>query len=154
MQFARTPFAAAGLALIACGAALPLAAAEDADPAVREQFRAAYAAAATGPAADEEALRGYVLYPYLRAARISQELQRTQDAWTATDIAAASFLAETGDAPIARTLHRTWLSSLANRESWEAFLRHYDEAVATPALECQRFNARIARADTADLAPA
>jgi soluble lytic murein transglycosylase len=150
----RVKAAAASFTLIACGIALPFAAAEDADPAVREQFRAVYAAAAAGLAADDEALRDYVLYPYLRAARIAQELQRTQDAWTATDVATASFLAETGDAPIARTLRRTWLASLARRESWEAFLRHYDGTVATPALECQRFNARIARAETEDLAPA
>jgi hypothetical protein len=42
-----------GLALAACALAAPAIAAEDADAAVREQFRAAYAAAGTGPVADD-----------------------------------------------------------------------------------------------------
>jgi hypothetical protein len=52
---------------------------ESADAAVREQFRAAYAAAALGvDTADDEALRAYVLYPYLRAARPRRALARAQ----------------------------------------------------------------------------
>ncbi|HEY9182984.1 MAG TPA: hypothetical protein VIQ99_07275, partial [Gammaproteobacteria bacterium] len=154
MHFALIRLTAAAITL-ACAVALPAAAAEDADAAVREQFRAAYTAASTGLAADDdETLRAYVLYPYVRAARIAHALERAQQAWTETDVATADFLAESGDAPVARALHRAWLASLARRGSWEAFSRHYDGAVATPALECQLFNARIARAETANLAPA
>ena len=94
---------------------------------------------------DDEALRAYVLYPYLRAARIERALARAQGAWHETDARPPAFLAEAGDAPVARRLRRAWLASLARRASWQAFLEHYDAAAATPALECQQFNARIAR---------
>jgi soluble lytic murein transglycosylase len=128
---------------------------EAADAAVRQQFRAAYAAAAgLEDAGDDDTLRAYVLYPYLRAARIERALGRASGAWHEADLAAAGFLAEAGDAPVARALHRAWLASLARRASWEAFLDRYDAAAATPALECEHFNARIARNDSAGLAVA
>jgi soluble lytic murein transglycosylase len=130
-----------------------LADADKGDAAVREQFRAAYAAAAVGvETADGEALRAYVLYPYLRAVRLERALARAQGAWHEADDAAAEFLAQTGDAPVALALRRAWLSSLARRASWEAFLAQYEPAAGTPALECQRLNARIARQDVAALA--
>src|SRR5262245_21564779 len=95
--------------------------ADEGDAAVREQFRAAYAAAAIGvETADGEALRGYVLYPYLRAARLERALVRAQGTWHEADDAAAEFLVQTGDAPVALPLRRAWLSSLARRASWEA----------------------------------
>jgi soluble lytic murein transglycosylase len=131
--------------------------AEAADDAVRGEFRAAYAEAAAGGAAavaDSEALRAYVLYPYLRAARIERDLGRAEGVWHEADVAAEAFLGEADDGPLARALRRAWLTSLARRASWEAFLAHYDAAVATTALECQSFNARIARQDTAGLAAA
>src|SRR6185312_14886582 len=112
-----------GLAAACWLSSLALAAfadADEGDAAVREQFRAAYAAAAIGV--------------------------------DTTDDAAAEFLAEAGDAPVALLLRRAWLVSLARRESWEAFLAQYETAAATPALECQRLNARIAREETAGLA--
>ena len=65
---------------------------------MREQFRAAYAAANTGVVADDDpALRAYVLYPYLRAARIEQALGLAEGSWHDSDVAAAEFLKETGD---------------------------------------------------------
>src|SRR6185436_11907923 len=130
-----------------------LADADEGDAAIREQFRAAYAAAAIGvdTAEDGEALRAYVLYPYLREARLERALARAQGPWQPTDDAAAEFLAQAGDAPVALLLRRAWLVSLARRESWEAFLAQYETAAATPALECQRLNARIARVETAGL---
>src|SRR5688572_12469876 len=107
--------------------------------AVREQFRAAYAAAALGvETADDEALRAYVLYPYLRAARLERALARAQGASQDADIAAAEFLAQAGDAPVASVVRRAWLQSLARRASWQAFLDQYQAAVATPELECHR----------------
>jgi soluble lytic murein transglycosylase len=125
------------------------------DAAVREQFRAAHAAAAVGIDVDDPAaLRAYVLYPYLRAARIERALERAQGAWGEADVAAAAFLEQTGGAPVALPLRRAWLSSLARRASWRAFVDRYDAAAATPALECQHFNARIVLRETADLAAA
>jgi len=126
--------------------------ADEGDAAVREEFRAAYAAAAIGvDTPDGEALRAYVLFPYLREARFERALARAQGPWQPTDDAAAEFLAQAGDAPVALLLRRTWLVSLARREQWEAFLAQYETAAATPALECQRLNARIARQETAGL---
>jgi soluble lytic murein transglycosylase len=127
---------------------------DERDAAVRAQFRAAYEAAAVGiETEDDAALRDYVLYPYLRAARIERALARVQGAaWDESDAAAAALVAEHGDAPLARALRRAWLASLARRESWQAFLEHYRANVATPALECQQLNARIALQDTDGLA--
>lgn len=149
--------AARGLAAACVLAAPPIAAFADTDAddaAVREQFRAAYEVAAVGidPAADDEALRAYVLYPYLRAARLESALARAQGVWHETDVATAEFLAQTGEQPVALALRRAWLASLARRASWEAFLDQYSAGAATPELECQRFNARIARQETAGLA--
>ena len=126
----------------------------DAEDAARERFRAAYAAAAVGVDAsgDDEALRAYVLYPYLRAARLESALARAQGAWHETDVATAEVLAQTGEQPVAQALRRAWLASLARREVWDAFLDQYSVDVATPELECQRLNARIARRETAGLA--
>lgn len=129
----------------------------EATDAVRGEFRAAYAAASAGgdlEVRDSESLRAYVLYPYLRAARIDRALTRAQGAWHEADAAAEAFLSETDSAPVARTLRRAWLTSLARRTSWQAFLEHYDARVASTALECERFNARIALGDTGDLADA
>ena len=126
----------------------------NADAVVRERFRAAYAAPTVDAAADDDALRSYVLYPYLRAARVARALERAQGAWGDADIAAAELIAETDPAPVAQALRRAWLASLARREAWQAFLDQYDESAATPVLECQQLNARIARADTAGLADA
>src|SRR5262245_16432149 len=96
---------------------------EGADAAVREQFRAAYAAAALGiETADDEALRAYVLYPYLRAARLERALVRGA---AEADVAASEFLAQAGDAPVASIVRRALLESLARRESWRAFLDAY-----------------------------
>jgi soluble lytic murein transglycosylase len=148
---------ARGVAAAGMFAAAALAASADTqagDAAVREQFRAAYTAAAVGfdvGAGDDDALRAYVLYPYLRAMRLERSLARAQGAWQDVDVATAEFLAETGRVPVALDLRRAWLASLARRMSWDAFLEHYDAAAATPALECQSLDARIARGATAAL---
>ena len=126
---------------------------QDADAAAREQFRAAYAAAAVGvETADDATLRGYVLYPYLRAARLERALARAQGAWAEADVATAEFLAAAGDVPVTLLLRRAWLTSLARRESWEAFLDRYQVVATTPALECAELNARIALQRPAGLA--
>jgi soluble lytic murein transglycosylase len=102
--------------------------------------------------ADDEALRAYVLYPYLRAARLARALAHAKGAWQEADAATAEFLAQAGEGPVALDLRRAWLASLARRASWEVFLDQYEVAAATPVLECQRLNARIARQDTTGLA--
>jgi len=146
------------LAVCVCLAA-PLGAqprdAGDARAETRERFVSAYRAAGLGIAgpADDEQLRTYVLYPYVRAARIERELGRAGGPWQAADEAAAEFLGEHGTAPVGIALRRAWLASLARRELWQAFADRYDSRTATTGLECQRLSARIALADTADLAP-
>ena len=147
--------AARGLAAACLLAAPAIAASADTDDAAgRQRFRAAFAAAAVGVDAgpDDEALRAYVLYPYLRAARLGSALARAQGPWHETDVATGEFLAETGEQPVALALRRAWLASLARRASWEAFLDQYSVGAATPELECQRLNARIARRETDELA--
>src|SRR5687767_4577031 len=104
----RSSQAALGL-IASCVFALRAVAAPETedDAALREQFRAAYSAAAVGlDTADDDGLRAYVLYPYLRAARLERALARAQGAWHEADLAAAAFIAETGDAPVARALRR------------------------------------------------
>jgi soluble lytic murein transglycosylase len=142
-------------ACVLAAPAIPTSADTDADDAaVRERFRAAYAAANVGVDAggDDEALRAYMLYPYLRAARLESALARAQGPWHETDVATAEFLARAGEQPVAQALRRAWLASLARRASWESFLDQYSAGAATPELECQRFNARIARRETDGLA--
>ena len=122
---------------------------------LRARFRAAYTAASLDlDPVDDAQLESYVLYPYLRAARIELALVRAAGAWGAADDAAFALVAELAPAPVAEALRGAWLASLARRELWQAFLDHYDPATATVVLECQYWNARIARATTADLAPA
>jgi soluble lytic murein transglycosylase len=127
-------------------------AAADDGNALRARFRASYDAAIAGVVLeDDRELRSYVLYPYLRAARLEHALSKTEHAWEAPDAAVEELLAETAGQPLALATRRAWLSSLARRASWPAFLEHYDPAVVTPTLECHRFNARIALGDTAGL---
>jgi soluble lytic murein transglycosylase len=125
----------------------------DADD-LRARFRAAYAAADSSQiAADDVELQSYVLYPYLRAVRIERALGGADRAWSAADDAALALITEQGAAPVAATLRRSWLTSLAQRELWQEFLDHYDAPVATVALECQYWNARIGTATATDLVP-
>ena len=138
------------VASVAAGAAADT---ESAEAAVREQFRAAYAAAALGvETADDEALRAYVLYPYLLGVRLERALARAQAGSQDADDAAAEFLAQAGDAPVASIVRRAWLQSLARRAAWSAFLEQYRANLATSELECQQLNARIALNSTAELA--
>jgi soluble lytic murein transglycosylase len=147
--------AARGLAAacLLASSAHTAAAQTQAEDAVREQFRAAYAAAVAGVEADAdgEALRAYLLYPYLRAARLGRLLARAEGTWGEADNAAAAFLAS-NEGPIAIDVRRAWLVSLARRASWEPFLREYKVDAATPALACEQLNARIAREETKGLA--
>lgn len=149
LKACRLAAAAYMAASVAVGAAADT---DGADAAIREQFRAAYAAAAAGvETADDDVPRGYVLYPYLRAARLARALARAQDAAEDADAAAAEFLAQAGDAPVASIVRRALLQSLARRASWQAFVDEYQESAATPVLECLELDARIALMRTANL---
>jgi soluble lytic murein transglycosylase len=121
---------------------------------LRTRFRAAYAAAGSSQiAVDDAQLQSYVLYPYLRAARIERALGSAGRVWNAADDAALALVTEQGAAPVAAALRRSWLASLARRGLWPAFVDHYDAAVATVALECQYWNARVETGTATDLVP-
>jgi soluble lytic murein transglycosylase len=144
-----------GMLAIACALAAPAQGVGADVEELRTRFRAAYAAGdSTLAVADDAELQSYVLYPYLRAARIERALAGPERAWHAADDAASSLVAELDTTPVATALRRTWLASLARRELWQAFLDHYDPDVATVALECQYWNAGVELGATADLAPA
>lgn len=140
---------AARAALLATGwcAAAAAATGEDELAAVRAEWIAAYAAAsAPAPAADSEALRHYLLYPYLEAARLRAMLAGTHGPGaTAADALAAEFVARHGGEPVASGLRRSWLESLARRGAWQLFLEQYrDTAAPDPVRRCQALTARIA----------
>ncbi len=149
---------AIGLLLSPPLAGQPIAVPDDVRAETRREFRAAYEAAAsetaTAVSTDSLALQAYVLYPYLQAARIEHAIARTGNSWSTLDEHAQQFLSAHGAEPVARGLRRAWLTSLSRRAQWQAFLDHYDAAAETVALECQFFNARIARGDIAGLPPA
>ncbi len=97
------------------------------------------AGSATGVAS--EALRQYVLYPYLEAQRLRAPLRF---GLPADDAAIAALLLRDGDAPSARDLRRDWLRDLARRRSSALFLQHYSEPRADAGLRCERLNALFA----------
>lgn len=131
--------------------------------AVRQAFMDAMAAVQTLPTApaagDAEALRGYVLYPYLQAARLQRQLQLVApaapvlgDGSLPLDQDIATFLAAQARAPVARQLRSAWLASLADRKLWPRFLEHYDpDRDGSGTLQCQAFAARIALERTTGL---
>lgn len=124
---------------------------------VRKAFQQAYAhVIANGPDAaadDSEALRGYVLYPYLEGARIRQALSAPADLPVAVDEHAANFVAAHAQQPVSRSVRRAWLDSLARRAKWDLFLTAYRDPGAADATRCQSFTARIELDKTDGLGP-
>lgn len=123
---------------------------------LRAEFRLAYELARNGLpqlGPDREALRGYVLYPYLEAARHSRDVARAGGEWAPADDAVRAFLDRHDGQPVAFNLRVAWLQSLARRERWQAFLDHYREDAADTALRCQYVLARVARNELGGLAP-
>jgi soluble lytic murein transglycosylase len=123
---------------------------------VRTEFQTAYAAAGATPSAsaaaptDSEALRSYPLYPYLQAARLQWQLE-DPDAAAAIE----AFLTQHGSAPVARSLRRSWLMTLAQRKAWEPYLAAYREDVNdSTAARCNALRARVALGRIAGLAEA
>lgn len=111
---------------------------------LRDWFRFAWTAAQVGEdqSAHEAELRGYVLYPYLRAERLRHRLAQAPD--ESTDDAVARFLERHGAEPVGQSLRAAWLPSLARRGRWELILLSAPPDTSDPALRCHRLAARIA----------
>jgi soluble lytic murein transglycosylase len=124
-------------------------AAAPADPLAgpRAEFRKAYdriGTAAAPASGDSQALRGYVLYPYLEAARLAQAVvEGGANVPAAVDGKVASFLRTNDPQPVADGLRRSWLASLAQRTKWDQFLAFHRDASDGVALRCHSFTARI-----------
>jgi len=114
---------------------------------LRKAFQDAYARVTANfpdeSAADSAALKSYLLYPYLQAARIRQALDGSPDSLVRVDQSAADFLAAHEQSPVSRGLRRAWLDSLARRSKWGVFIEAYRDSGATDAARCQSFTARI-----------
>lgn len=101
--------------------------------------------------ADSAALKSYVLYDYLTAARLRRDLAAHAD--ETLDAVIDAFLQPRGAQPVTRALRHDWLVSLAQRRRWELFLARSAEAT-DPLLLCDRLQGKLAIADTAGLAEA
>ncbi|MGH8457598.1 MAG: transglycosylase SLT domain-containing protein, partial [Stenotrophobium sp.] len=110
---------------------------------VRAEFSAAITRAAAGETAqaDSTALRGYVLYPYVLAARLQQQLKSAPG--PATDAAVDAYLKQYAALPVARELRTAWLQNLAQRQDWAALIRNWNADAANADLRCQYLLARI-----------
>lgn len=112
---------------------------------LRGEFASALAEAETrggSDADDSAALRAYLLYPYLQAARLTTALRRS--AGPEVDAAVAAFLQQHGELPVSRELRRHWLLSLAEREQWAELLAADEPPSSDPALRCHRYSAWLA----------
>lgn len=144
--------------LLALVALAPLAVVAQSDEfgTVRQEFIKARAEASMGintiEDGDSRALRRYVLYPYLTAARIERRLVDATEAGDEADALARRFLAQHESEPVAFDFRRRWLTSLARRADWEQFLAIYQRETSSLTLECQYLRARIAIGQTDGLA--
>ena len=122
----------------------------------RKAFQDAYARVTANfpdeSAADSEVLKGFLLYPYLQAARIQQALNGSPDSLARVDQRAADFIAAHEQAPVSRGLRRAWLDSLAKREKWSLFIEAHRDMGATDVARCESFTARIELGKTDGLA--
>ena len=151
MQWKRR---AVWLVLLLASRALAQPAAGDAPQAVRTEFFEAYTAAQLGlgsAESDSPALESYVLYPYVRAARLAYALQRAGAGASEADRLTDEFLNAHGREPVTGPLRRAWLESLARRAEWQQLLDHYDAASPSETLACAQLNARIALQQTSGL---
>jgi soluble lytic murein transglycosylase len=104
-----------------------------------EAMPAPQLAGSTGEASD--ALRGYMLYPYLEAQRLRMPMRY---GLAPDDTAIAALLGRDGDAPWTRDLRRDWLLDLARRQRWPDFIKHYANNRADARLKCERLRALTA----------
>ena len=140
---------------LAAGPGLGQPAASDIES-VRAQFRLAYGLARAGftaAATDSEALRDYIIYPYLEAARLGRRLDDSGSAWGEADAAVENFLARHDGEPVSVNLRIAWLQSLATRDLWPQYREHYRADVADTGLRCRYLIARIELGDTDAIAP-
>jgi soluble lytic murein transglycosylase len=128
-----------------------LARAQDDWTSVRAEFTVALARAEAGETgvADTKTLSGYVLYPYVLAARLQQEIKSAPN--DTTNARVQKFLTDYATWPIARELRKSWLQSLAQRQDWPAFKAAYSGDVADDDLRCQSLLARIKTGEGAAL---
>lgn len=84
------------------------------------------------------ALKGYVLYPYLRYAYLKARLKKGDQ----VDGAVERFLKRWKDLPVADQLREHWLRQLAQREDWQSFHKHY-RPTSEPHLRCDAVVARL-----------
>ncbi|MDE2148705.1 MAG: lytic transglycosylase domain-containing protein [Gammaproteobacteria bacterium] len=119
------------------------------DRAARAAFRAAWQRVAQGLAdhPDPPLLRRYVIYPYLRAARLQRDLTAGDD----IDARVEAFLAAHDGQPVSLQLRRAWLLELARREDWPRFVSDYRADEADAQLQCDELVARLVLAPDAGL---
>jgi len=133
-------------------------AAPDPLAAPRAEFQQAYARVAGSTGADDPAdtptLRGYVLFPYLQAARLAQALRGAgANVPAMLDEEVAAFVRANDGQPVSQELRRSWLAGLAERREWKRFLEFHRATTDEPALRCHGFTARIETQQTQGLAP-
>ncbi len=113
----------------------------------RAEFPAALDAAGqvVRRAPDSAALRGYLLYPYVEAARLRHALGRVPAGRRDGIVEARveQFLERAADEPVARELRRDWLAYLGERRAWPKFLAQAPLAPADLALRCHALHARL-----------
>lgn len=119
-----------------------LANAQDENVSVRTEFKTAMVRVDAGDTGgrDSKELSGYVLYPYLLAARLQRELNTAPG--SDTDARIRKFLLDYASWPIARDLRKAWLQSLMQRQDWMGFINAYSPDVADDSLRCQQLLAR------------
>ena len=100
---------------------------------------------------DTPALKSYVIYDYLSAARLRRDLAAHAD--ETQDAAIDAFLQPRGTQPVTHALRHDWLVSLAQRRRWDLFLARSAD-VTDPLLICDRLQGRLSTGDTAGLADA
>ena len=137
----------AALAVLAALAPAPSRASEPSDE-LRAEFRTALEhAGATAPAADGKALRAYLLYPYVEAARLRARLAQAPAgaADAPLEKETQAFLRRHDDEPVARELRGDWLRFLGDRSRWKELIEAAEPVPADPALRCDVLSARLAR---------
>jgi len=97
---------------------------------------------------DTPALRAYVIYDYLVAARLRRDLARSSG--DELDGAIDAFLQAHGSEPVTRALRHEWLASLAQRARWDWFLPRSRD-VADPTLSCERLRGLLLTGETQGL---
>ena len=121
-----------------------LTAASDPDTEVRREFRQAWVSLDSAANTDSAALRGYVLYPYLQAARLQHALTQAGHDSALLDQQIKAFLTAQQGLPVVRELRRSWLLDLATRQQWSEFLVHLPADTSDVELKCWQASAMLA----------